>query len=45
MDMASECRGPDTERPWLALPMVLDRFMAEVGCGMPELTFSPPRVC
>lgn len=44
-DMASEWREPETERPWLALPMVLDRFMAEGGCGMAELTLSPPRVC
>lgn len=44
-DIASECRGPDMDRAWLALPMVLDRFMAEGGCGMPELRLSPPRVC
>jgi hypothetical protein len=42
---ASECRDPDTERPWLALPIVLDRFMADGGCGIPELKLSPPRVC
>jgi hypothetical protein len=44
-DMASEWRGPEMERPWLALPMVLDRFMAEGGCGMPELRSRPPKVC
>src|SRR5438105_122533 len=33
------------ERPWLALPIVLVRFIAEGGCGMPELKLSPPKVC
>ena len=32
------------ERPWLALPMVLVRFIADGGCGMPELKLSPPKV-
>ena len=41
---ASEWREPDMERPWLALPMVLVRFIADGGCGMPELKLSPPRV-
>ena len=41
----SEWRDPDMERPWVALPMVLDRFMVDGGGGMPELRLSPPRVC
>ena len=40
---ASEWRDPDTERTWLAL-VVDDRFMADGGCGMPELRLRPPRV-
>ena len=40
---ASECLDPDTERTWLAL-LVLDRFMADGGGGMPELMLMPPRV-
>lgn len=36
-EMVRACEGP-------AAPIVLVRFMAEFGCGIPELKPSPPRV-
>ena len=42
-DSASEWREPDMERIWLPEPE-LDRFIAEGGCGIPELMLRLPRV-